>query len=164
MARLARLLLGLLAGLVALTALATYAGLLPVPVGPYDDRQLRVTDCSGTTKATVTARVADSTAEQYVGLSRTERLADDEGMLFPGSADGDRRIVMRGMNFGLDVAFVGSDGQIRSLVTLDAPEGPIERHLTYPGVTRRGQYVLEVPAGWTDRTGVGVGDCVRNLP
>lgn len=143
---------------------ATHAGVLPVPVGEYDTQQLRVTDCEGTQLATVESRVADSSAKQYVGLGRTQQLGADEGMVFTGDEQRDRQIVMRGMSLGLDVVFVGADGRITAVVTLPAPDGVIERRLTYDGVSRPAQYVLEVPAGWANRTNVTAGDCVQNLP
>ena len=144
--------------------LLAHTGLLPVPAGEYDRQNVQVTDCDGTQLAELDTRVAATTAQQYVGLSRTARLAPDEGMVFPDSEESDRQIVMRGMSIPLDVLFVGSDGRITSIVTLSAPDGPIERHFTYEGVTRRGQFVIEARAGWANRTGVSVGDCVDGLP
>jgi uncharacterized membrane protein (UPF0127 family) len=139
-------------------------GVLPVPAGDTTETQLRVTDCAGAEKATVSADVADSWASQYVGLSRTDSLGQNEGLLFAFDDEQSRTIEMRTMNFGLDVVFIGANGTIQSIETLAAPDSPLEYYLLHDSTTGRGQYVLEVNAGWSASHGVTPGDCVRGLP
>lgn len=156
-----------LAGLLVvalLVVLAAHTGLLPVSPGSYEQRTLGVTDCAGTEYGTLTVDVADSFSQRYVGLSRTDSLAPDEGMLFAFGSEGSRDIAMRNMDFGLDVIYIGSGGTITERETLDAPRGPLEYYLTYDSVTGTGQYVLETAAGWSDEHGVSAGDCVTGLP
>ena len=141
-----------------------HTGLLPLTADFGDERDLRVTDCAGTEKGRLTVGVADSFAEQYVGLSRTETLADDEGLLFVYDESDSKSIWMRNMDFALDVVFVAADGEITRIETLDAPDSPVEYYLTYDSTAGPGRFVVEANAGWADATGVAAGDCVRGLP
>lgn len=151
-------------GILVLYLVVSHAGLLPVSTGSYEQRTLTVTDCAGDERATVTADVAASSAQQYVGLSRTDSLAPDEGMLFPYDEAAPREFEMRNMAFGLDIVYIGSNGEITEITTMDAPDGPLEYYLTYDSTTGVGQYVLEVVSGWSEANGVSSGDCVTGLP
>lgn len=147
-----------------LILLSYHTGLVPVTPGDYEQRTLGVTDCAGTDRGTLTVAVADSFDERYVGLSRTGSLPPDEGMVFAYGGESSREIAMRNMDFGLDVIYVGSDGEITEITTLDAPGGPVEYYLTYDSTTGVGQYVIEANAGWSEDHGVSTGDCVTGLP
>lgn len=147
-----------------LLLLSYHTGLLPVTPGDYEQRTLAVTDCDGTDRDTLRVDVAESFDERYVGLSRTDSLAPGEGMLFTYGGESNRDIVMRNMDFGLDVVYVGSNGTITGIATLDAPDGPVESHLTYDSTSGVGQYILEANAGWSNEHGVSPGDCVTGLP
>jgi len=162
--RLAVLGVAIVLALVLVGLLATHTGFLPVTTGEYEERTLHVTDCADTQRAQLTVAVAESSDQQYVGLSRTDSLGPDEGMLFPYGSEGSREIEMRNMDFGLDVIYVGSDGEITGITTLDAPDSAVEYYLTYDSTTGVGQYVLEVNAGWSAANGVSAGDCVTGLP
>lgn len=150
--------------LVFLLVVSFHTGFLPVTPGDYEQRTLAVTNCQGTDRATLRVAVADSFDERYVGLSRTGSLASGEGMLFAYGSESTRDIVMRNMDFGLDVIYIGSNGTITGIETLDAPDGPVEYYLTYGSTTGTGQYILEVNAGWNNKSGVSSGDCVTGLP
>ncbi|OYR95879.1 hypothetical protein DJ71_01400 [Halorubrum sp. E3] len=102
--------------------------------------------------ATVEARVADGLAKQYVGLSETDALAADEGMLFVHDETGEHAYVMRGMAFGLEIVFVAPDGTVTRIHEAEPESRP---HTRYHGT---GRYVLEVPRGWSERNGVDPGD------
>ncbi|MEZ3116409.1 DUF192 domain-containing protein [Halobaculum sp. MBLA0147] len=123
----------------------------------YERTTVTVADEDGTTLATVDVRIADTSRKRYVGLSATDSLDDDEGMLFVHDAPGQYAYVMRDMAFPLDILFVAPNGTVTrvhhaELPPPNTPESALER---YRG---RGQYVLEVPYGYTNRTGVTVGD------
>ena len=150
--------------LVLFLLLLFHTGLFPVTGGDYEQRTLEVTDCAGTERGVLTVDIAESFGQQYVGLSRTGSLAADRGMLFTYGEVGEREIVMRNMDFALDVLYIGADGEITEIETLDAPRGPVEYYLTYGSTTGTGQYVLEVNAGWSETHGVSAGDCVTGLP
>jgi len=116
-----------------------------VTVTAYDDNE--------TALATVEVRVADTQPKRYLGLSNTSELAMGEGMLFVHEEVDSYGYVMREMAFPLDIVFVGADERVTTIHHAAVPEGSYEK--TYRG---RGKWILEVPRGWTNRTGVEVGD------
>lgn len=147
---------------VALVVLA--AGLWATgPTGPlaglfhplqYEHANVTVSDTNGSTLATVDVRVADTDRELYVGLSKTDSLPDGEGMLFVHESTGEHAYVMRDMNFPLDIVFAGPNGTITTIHHAAVPSDSDD--LTrYRG---RARYVLEVPRGYTNATGIEVGD------
>ncbi|GAB3022057.1 DUF192 domain-containing protein [Natronobiforma cellulositropha] len=130
---------------------------LSVVSAPWTDERATVElVVDGETVATVDAAVADTSRERYVGLSDHESLEDGEGMLFVYRSERERTFVMREMDFDIDIVFVGSDERITDIHHARAP-GPGEdgEDLEYTG---RAQWVLEVPRGYVNETGVGVGD------
>lgn len=151
-------------GLLVLFGLAVQTGSLPVPTGELDERALRFTDCAGTEKGELTVGVAETSTQQYVGLSRTESLAPNEGLLFPFDEAGTHRIEMRRMEFGLDIIFVTATGEITQIDTLDAPDSRLEYYLFAESTAGDGRFVIETHAGWSDDHGVTAGDCVAGLP
>ncbi|WP_425498488.1 DUF192 domain-containing protein [Haloprofundus halobius] len=116
-----------------------------------------VDEANGTELATVDVRIADTYNKRYTGLSNTTSLDDGEGMLFIHDSEGEYSYVMRNMDFPLDIVFVDENGTITRIhhAPLD-PADTSESQLTrYSGT---GTYVLEVPMGYTNRTGVSEGD------
>ncbi|MFC7197289.1 DUF192 domain-containing protein [Halosimplex aquaticum] len=61
--------------------------------------------------------------------------------------------VMRDMAFPLDIVFVSADERVTAVHHAGVPEGSPEK--TYSG---RAKWVLEVPRGWANETGVDAGD------
>ncbi|WP_302082628.1 DUF192 domain-containing protein [Salinibaculum rarum] len=142
---------------VALVALAgvvvLFPGLLVGDPGPYNETTVTVTDENGTELGTVAVRIADTGAKRYTGLSETDSLAPDDGMLFVHDEEGQHSYVMRGMSFPLDIIFVDADGTVVEIfhASVDSENAPYEA---------RGKYVLEVNRGWANRNGVTTGDRV----
>ena len=137
----------------------TTPGLLPT--GEYDRTTVSAVDGeSGESLATVEVRIADTQQKRYTGLSDTEALGDDEGMLFVHDEEGDYAYVMREMAFPLDIVFVDAGGTVTRIHRAELPpEGTSGSDLArYPG---RGKYVLEVPMGYTDDHSIEVGDRLR---
>jgi len=130
-----------------------------VDPGEYDRTTVGITDESGDHLGTVDVRVADTATKRAIGLSRTDALGPDEGMLFVHEAEGRHRYVMRDMAFGLDIVFVDANGTITEIHHAD-PAGPITPELLLTRYAGEGRYVLEVTRGWTNETGVEVGDRV----
>ncbi|MFU1779880.1 DUF192 domain-containing protein [Haloarcula japonica] len=120
-------------------------------------------DAAGEPLGTVEVRIAQTFNQRYVGLSETESLGPDEGMLFVHDEAGEHTYVMRNMSFPLDIIFIDANGTITTIHHAPVPpEGTSDNDLTrYEG---RGKYVLEVNRGWTNRTGVSVGDRVELPP
>lgn len=132
----------------------------PLAPGEYDRATVTVHDENGTTLGTVRVRVADTFQQRYTGLSDTESLSSDEGMLFVFDGEARRPFVMREMDFPLDIVFVDANRTITRIHHAPVPppnaSGPdLER---YRG---RGRFVLEVNRGWTTRHDVTVGDRIR---
>ena len=133
------------------------------PVGPYADYEatrVAVEGPEGDTRGTVTAAVADTGEERYLGLSDADSLPENAGMLFVYDAPRESlTYVMREMDFGIDIVYVDGDREITRIHTAPEP-GPNEdgSEQRYPG---SGQYVLEVPYEWADRNGVDAGDSLR---
>ncbi|WP_336360806.1 DUF192 domain-containing protein [Haladaptatus sp. ZSTT2] len=151
----------LIIGVVAL--LAFNFGLIGPPAPPadgdYNWTEVTVTDETGQQLGVVTARIADTPAKRYTGLSNTTSMPADEGMLFTYDSEGEHTFVMRDMDFPLDIIFVDANGTITKIYHAPVPpEGTNNSDLTrYPGT---GQYILEVNRGWTTDHGVSVGDTV----
>ncbi|WP_440990587.1 DUF192 domain-containing protein [Haloarchaeobius baliensis] len=118
-----------------------------------------VSDENGTEKAVIEVEVADTRQERFTGLSDHESLEDGHGMWFVYDGESQHTYVMRRMDFPLDIIFVGADGRINSIHHRRAP-GPNEdgNEITATGT---GQYVLEVPRGYANETGLEVGDHVE---
>ena len=142
---------------VLVAVLLAGTGLLPIP-STVNDGEVRVVS-DGETLAVVDVEVANTPEERYTGLSEHESLADGEGMLFVHADEAPRTYVMREMDFGIDIVFVGADREITAIETAPAP-GPGEDG---EQIRRSGEakWVLEVPAGYADRRGIEVGDRVE---
>jgi uncharacterized membrane protein (UPF0127 family) len=126
--------------------------------GEYEQVNLTLEDRNGTALAAVTARIADTGTKRCVGLSNTESLDDGEGMLFVHDESGEYGYVMRDMAFPLDIVFVAANGTVTEI-----HHAAVEPNASGSDLTRyrgRGRYVLEVPRGYTNATGLDVGDRV----
>lgn len=141
----------------ALVAVAVQSGLIYAVVPPspdgYERATVTVADENGTQLATVEVRIADTRDKRYLGLSATEDLPMGEGMLFVHDSEASRSYVMRDMSFPLDIVYVGADQRITEIHHAAVPDGEYERRYT-----GRAKWVLEVPRGWINETGVAVGD------
>jgi uncharacterized membrane protein (UPF0127 family) len=148
----AALLVAVVAG--AAIVLVFFPGLLVGDPGPYNTTTVTVTDGNGTALATVDVRVADTFEKRYTGLSETESLAPDEGMLFVHDEEEEHSYVMRKMDFPIDIVFVDANGTVVQIshASVDGESAPY---------SARAKYVLEVNRGWVNRTGVNVGDRVQ---
>jgi len=126
----------------------------------YEETAVHVTTPDGEELGSVTAAIADTGETRRTGLSETECLPEDRGMLFVYDEVRDRTFWMIHMDFGIDIVYVDDEGPITSIHHADAPadgESGTEDHHQYPG---EGRYVLEVNDGWTTERGIDVGDVV----
>ena len=124
----------------------------------YDTTNVVIQSPTGDKRGEVTAAIADTTELRYLGLSDTETLPENRGMLFVFGAEQELSFVMRGMSFGIDIIYLDADHTITEIHHASEP-GPNEdgSDQSYPG---RGQYVLEVNYNWTRDRGVTPGDIV----
>lgn len=131
----------------------------PLAPGAYERATVTVVDENGTTLGAVSVRVADTFQQRYTGLSDTESLPHDEGMLFVFDGEARRSFVMREMDFPLDIVFVDANRTITSIHHAPVPAATSGSDLrSYRGT---GRFVLEVNRGWTTRHDVTVGDRIR---
>lgn len=125
----------------------------------YERATVVVRDENGTRLGRLRVALAETYRQKYTGLSKTERLPTDRGMLFVYDEPGNHTYVMRGMSFGIDIVYVGADGTITRIHHApEPPPGADGGSFRYPGY---GQYVLEVNLNWTTRRGVTVGDRIE---
>jgi len=157
-----------LAGVVVLAGVVGVAWWLGAVELPGEDAHeaavVVVAAPDGERRATVDARVADSRKERIRGLSETASLSNGSGMLFVHPRTATQTYVMRGMAFPLDIVFVapcedcpaGVDGRVTVVRHADVPPDGEQS----PRYTGRARWVLEVPRGYADATGIGAGDHV----
>ena len=121
----------------------------------YETTEVSV-ESDGTELGSVTAAIADTPDLRFTGLSDTESLPEDRGMLFVFETANTRDFVMREMDFAIDIIFADVDGTITEIHHAPEP-GPNEdgEDQEYGGF---GQYVLEVNYEWTTDRGIETGD------
>lgn len=125
----------------------------------YDKTEISVVTGGGDTLGTVTAAIAETSEQWTIGLSETESMPEDWGMLFVDDSEKDRTFWMKDMDFGLDMIFIDEDNRITKILHAEAP-GPDEdgTETLYSGYA---QYVLELNYEWTKRHDVLVNDVVE---
>lgn len=125
----------------------------------YESTEVVVTTSDGDELGRVTAAVADTPELQELGLSDTDTLPEDRGMLFVYDAVEDRTFGMPEMSFGIDIVFADDEGVITSISHAPEPEPDEDgSEQTYPG---SGQYVLEVVYEWTVDNDIEEGDVLN---
>jgi uncharacterized membrane protein (UPF0127 family) len=147
----------LVTAVVGVGLLFLYASAPPLPLldtGEYEETTVTVQSTNGTELGSVDVQIADTRAKRQIGLSRTDSLDPDMGMLFVHDESGEKSYVMRNMSFGIDIIFIDSEGAITEI---HAARPPPEDDPPYTG---RGLYVLEVPRGWTAERGIEPGNTV----
>jgi uncharacterized membrane protein (UPF0127 family) len=140
------------------TVLVVLGNPVPAPDSDYEWATVTIEDENGARLATVDVRIADTVDKRRLGLSNTSSLPEGEGMLFVHEAERELVYVMRKMDFPLDIVFVDAEGRITTIRHAPVPEEIPDGNGRFPG---RGKYVLEVPRGYTNATGVDVGDRVE---
>ncbi len=104
----------------------------------------------------VYAQVAHDDASRQKGLSGTSSLADNQAMLFVFDGSGRWGMWMKDMNYSIDIVWLDGGKKVVYVQQNVAPS-------TYPKAflpDRDAQYVLELPAGFTQQHSVGIGQIV----
>lgn len=103
----------------------------------------------------VSVEVADSPEEWTQGLSnRKKPLADGTGMLFVFPESSIRTFWMKDTHFPLDILFFDSLGKVAHIDRMvPCTEDPCPQHSS----TVPSSVVLEVPAGYVERSGISTG-------
>jgi uncharacterized membrane protein (UPF0127 family) len=113
----------------------------------------------------LTVELAYLPADTSLGLGYRDGLAAGTGMLFLFEGPAQRTFWMRGMQFCIDIVWI-ENGLIQGAAENVCPEpaGTADADLTSYVSPVPVTYVLEVPAGWLDTYGLGVGTPVEGLP
>ena len=99
-------------------------------------------------------------AEQEQGLSGRKNLLPNTGMLFVFDVPGKYLFWMKDMNFAIDMIWLTKDMKVDYIAKNAAPA-------SYPATFGPGtqdglaSYVLEVPAGFSDKNNLKIGDSVN---
>ena len=104
--------------------------------------------------------VADTPSERQKGLSGRESLSSGEGLLFTFQRSSVQRFWMKDMLISIDIIWINGDRVIGITENLEPEPGvSVMRLKTYPSPGPV-NYVLEVPAGTSERIGIVAGDAV----
>jgi len=144
---------------VAAVTVLLAGGVVAAQVGLFDRGDYEwttVTAVDGDTDeelAVVEVRIADTVEKRYTGLSNTDALGADEGMLFIHDSEGQYSYVMRNMDFSIDIVFIDAGGEITTI-----HHAEVDDDGTFQGA---GQYILEVPYHYTTDNEIAVGDRIK---
>jgi uncharacterized protein len=113
----------------------------------------------------LTVELAYQPADTSRGLGYRAGLAPGTGMLFLFAEPAPRSFWMKGMQFCIDIIWI-ENGAIQGAAESVCPDpaGTADADLTSYVSQVPVTYVLEVPAGWLDTNGLGVGAPVEGLP
>jgi len=104
--------------------------------------------------------VADTDPERYQGLSGTETLAEDTGLLFVYDQEvADRTIVMREMHYPIDVVFIDGSGTVTAVHSAASEPGVRDDELTH--YSGRARWILEIPHGTAERHAIVPGTSIQ---
>lgn len=112
---------------------------------------------------TIPVEVADTAKKRELGLSYRKSLPENQGMLFIFDSPVYLTFWMKGMNFPLDMIWIGEDNAIVDItenVPNPAPNTP-EFDLPTYRPSNPAKMVLEVNAGFVKKNGIEVGDTMK---
>lgn len=105
--------------------------------------------------------VANTLQHQIEGLSNKKDMGAYGGMLFVFSDSGQHAMVMRDMNFPLDIIWLNGNKIVEIAPNLQPEPGRTDAQLTPFFSSQPSNMVLELPAGFMERTGIKIGDTVE---
>jgi uncharacterized membrane protein (UPF0127 family) len=104
--------------------------------------------------------VADTDSERYKGLSGTETLPADTGLLFVYDQEAaDRAIVMREMHYPIDIVFIDGSGTVTAVHSAAPEPGVPDDELTH--YSGRARWILEIPHGTAERHAIVPGTSIQ---
>jgi uncharacterized protein len=122
------------------------------------DAAVEIQPAPGQAAVRVDVEVADDAAEQARGLMHRRLANDGEGMLFVFPRAAPRAFWMHDTPASLDLLFL--DSGLRLVALIPRAEPLSDRVLSSEAPA---QYVLEVPGGFAERHGIGLGARVQIL-
>ncbi|EKF17278.1 DUF192 domain-containing protein, partial [Nitratireductor pacificus] len=105
---------------------------------------------------TFSIEIADEPHERQRGLMFRQSMAADRGMLFIFPTESRQGFWMQNTPLPLDLLFIGADGVIRAI----ARGVPFSTASISPDV--QSQFVLELPAGTAQKSGIEIGNRLRH--
>ncbi|GHU59840.1 hypothetical protein FACS189444_5880 [Spirochaetia bacterium] len=141
---------GLLCALLLLTGIQ-YSACEGKAPAKLETRTLTIERAVGAPVA-ISAELARTDDDRATGLMNRTNLPDGEGMLFIFDRDQMLSFWMKNTLIPLSIAYIAYDGRILELHDMKSQD------LTAVRSSRSARYALEVPQGWFDRMGIGVGD------
>jgi len=102
--------------------------------------------------------VAKTPAHQYKGLGDRESLEEYDGMLFIYYEKKKIGIVMRDMEFPIDIIWLDNGVVVDLVANVQVEEDVLEEQLMRYYPRKEVNLVLELPAGWVDEHEVKIGD------
>ena len=108
---------------------------------------------SGALIKAVDIEISRTESERNQGLMYRQSMRDGEAMLFIFDKAAPRAFWMKNTYISLDIIYIASDF---SIVSIAKSTKPLSEQSVRSGVPAR--YVVEVPGGFVDAYGIGVGD------
>ncbi|MDD2757920.1 MAG: DUF192 domain-containing protein [Patescibacteria group bacterium] len=114
--------------------------------------------------AVIKVLVADRPTHWNKGWSDVANMGDYQGMFFKFVGKGQHVMVMRDMNFALDIIWLDGGTIVDMAPNLPPEKGVLEGDLTRYSARLPSTAVLELPAGFIASQGLKIGDKVESLP
>lgn len=125
-------------------------------VGVTEQSVLPETELHFSTGQKLIVEVADELDEQIPGLSNRDRLEEGHGMIFVYQDQAERLFWMKDMRFAIDIVWI-SDGEVVGIEHRVPPPTDAEVTPTIYSSPDSVDLVLEVPAGYMEKQGIGIG-------
>lgn len=103
-------------------------------------------------KVSVSLEIADTPQKREKGFMERKNIPDGTGMLFVFETEQRLSFWMKDTPTALSIAYIDKAGYIKEIY----PLAPFSKESVKSGFSCL--YALEVPQGWFERVGVGVGD------
>lgn len=111
-------------------------------------------------EAELQVEVPRTRAQLIRGLGQRSELGEYDGMLFVFDYPGKHTMVMRDMQFPIDIIWF-HEGKVVDIAPSVHPETAPEAQLTPYKPRTDATVVLEVPAGWAEEQGLKIGDRLK---
>lgn len=111
---------------------------------------------NGADVLTIDVEIAESDSARERGLMQRRSLPEKSGMLFVFEEERPQSFWMGNTPLGLDLIFVNADSEIVDVDKYNRPYDPSSIVSDFPA-----QYVVEVPAGFSDRHGISESHRIR---
>lgn len=109
----------------------------------------------------VTVWVAKTPARLYKGLGGKNSLQENQGMLLVFGKMGKHGIVMRDMEFPIDIVWLSNGVVVDIAPNIQIEPDVLEDKLIRYYPRKEANSVLELPAGWAERNVVKIGDGLK---